>query len=167
MTQNFTLLKQLNAIDEVLRIQRTMKKFNKFINHFIGMSITFGSICTITYVNLLYFDTIRKIDFSIGGMSECLSLIFIICYFSNKPNHNYNKWLDKFEKLELKNTAHTELTEIPKYQNRSVFAKNYRLWYRMSRKKFKNHKVANLPSRGLTPSDTTMYRYNSVMTKKH
>ena len=105
MTKNFTSLKQLNAIyDEVLQIQRTMKKFNKFINHFIGMSITFGSICTITYVNLLYFDTIRKIDFSIGGMSECLSLIFIICYFSNKPNHNYNKLLDKFEKLELKNT---------------------------------------------------------------
>ena len=30
--------------------------------------------------------------------------------------------------------AHTEMTEIPKYRNRSVFAKSIRLWFHMSRK---------------------------------
>ena len=113
MTKNFTSLKQLNAIyDEVLQIQRTMIKFNKFINQFIAMSITFDSICTITYVNLLYFETMPKLDFSIGGMSEGLSFLFIICYFSNKPNHNYNKLLDKFGKLELKNTKAGSMDKV-------------------------------------------------------
>ena len=89
-----------------------MKKFNKFINQFIGMSITFDSICIITYVNLLYFETLHKLDFSIGGMCECLSLLFIICYFSNKPNHNYNELLDNFEKLELKNTKADSVEKV-------------------------------------------------------
>ena len=76
------------------------------------MSITFDSICIITYVNLLYFETIPKLDFFIGGMSEFLSLLFIICYFSNKPNHNYNELLDKFEKLELMNNKADSVDKV-------------------------------------------------------
>ena len=105
ITKNFTSLSQFTSIfDQILQIQRTMKKFDKFINQFIVMSFTFNSISAITYINLLYFETWRKLNFSLGGIAECLSPIFIICYFSNKTTDNYNKFLDKFEELELKNT---------------------------------------------------------------
>ena len=105
LTESFTSLKQLTVTFElVLQLQRTMKMFNKFISQFIVLSITFNSICTITYINLLYFETFSKLDFSLGGIAECLSPLFIICYFSNKAIHNYHKLLDKFEDLELQNT---------------------------------------------------------------
>ena len=105
ITKNLISLKQFSCIfDQILQIQRTMKKFDQYINQFIVMSFTFNSISAITYINLLYFETWRKLNFSLGGIAECLSPIFIICYFSNKTSHNYNKLLDKFEELELKNT---------------------------------------------------------------
>ena len=48
LTKSFTSLKQLTDIfEEVMQLQSTMKKFDKFINQFIVMSITFNSICTI------------------------------------------------------------------------------------------------------------------------
>ena len=53
------------------------------------------------------------------------------------------------------------MTEIPKYRNRSVFAKNYCSSFHMSRKKLKNYKVAN------PPSDKKMYRNSSVMAKNN
>ena len=105
MTDTFTTLKQFTVVfEDVLQIQRTMKMFDKFRNQFIVISFVFISICTIAFANFLYFEALRVLELSIGGIAECLSLLFIICYFSNNPNHNYNKLLDKIEELELKNT---------------------------------------------------------------
>ena len=113
ITNNFTSLKQFTGIfEQVLQIQRTMKQFNKFINQFIMMSITFNSISTIAYVNVLYFETQRKLGFLVASIAECLSIMLIICYYSNKANHNYSKLLDKFVDLELVNTRTVQKVTI-------------------------------------------------------
>ena len=38
--------------------------------------------------------------------------MLIICYYSNKANHNYSKLLDKFEDLELVNTRTVQKVTI-------------------------------------------------------
>ena len=107
ITENFTTLSQLEAISqEVLRIQYSAKRFDQLMTNVNFYNIMINAVNCVSNVSLIYHDGLRRHNYLIGGIIECIVELFLVCYPSNRMCMAMTKLMNKFEMLELDHPDH-------------------------------------------------------------
>ena len=104
ITDSFTTLIQLKMVcNQVFTIAKSVKRYDKFFNIFLFMTMLLNTIHCICSSTIIYFDRGRQMPFTIPTFMESLFRIYMMCFISAKLGKGYERLLDKFETLEESN----------------------------------------------------------------
>ena len=102
ITENFTTINQLRAISqEILRIQLSAKRFDHLITTVTFYNIMINAVNCVSNVALIYHDGLRRHNYLIGGIIECIVELFLVCYPSNRMYMAMTRLMNKLEMVEL------------------------------------------------------------------